>query len=186
MSKNSLVLWAAVVLLAGCGREEEPPPQPVPPPAAPPVGVPVEPPPQPLPGETAPPPADTAPTPPADTTTPQETTPPAQGTTPPQGQAPVPPAGDTAAGTAAAAGQGESVYKSTCAVCHAPGVAGAPLLTDKADWDPRLAQGMETLYTHAIQGFQGSKGVMPPKGGNTALTDEQVRAAVDYMVAQVK
>ena len=70
--------------------------------------------------------------------------------------------------------------------CHGAGVAGAPKLGDKADWGPRIAQGNDTLYQHAIQGFQGKKGVMPPKGGNTALPDDQVKAAVDYMVSQAK
>jgi cytochrome c5 len=65
-------------------------------------------------------------------------------------------------------------------------VAGAPKLGDTADWSPRIAQGTEVLYNHALNGFQGAKGVMPPKGGNTALPDEDVKAAVDYMVAQAK
>jgi cytochrome c5 len=57
---------------------------------------------------------------------------------------------------------------------------------DKADWGPRIAQGQATLYQHALQGFTGKKGMMPPKGGNTALADNDVKAAVDYMVAQAK
>ncbi|RYY90710.1 MAG: cytochrome c5 family protein, partial [Comamonadaceae bacterium] len=57
---------------------------------------------------------------------------------------------------------------------------------DKADWGPRIAQGNDTLYEHAIKGFQGKKGVMPAKGGNTALPDADVKAAVDYMVSQAR
>lgn len=89
----------------------------------------------------------------------------------------------TAAGGAA---QGEAVYKQTCSACHAAGVAGAPKLADKADWQPRIAQGMDVLYEHSIKGYQGKKGFMPPKGGNMSLSDEQVKAAVEYMVAQAK
>ncbi len=82
--------------------------------------------------------------------------------------------------------QGEQVYNSTCAACHAMGVAGAPKLGDKAAWAPRLAQGEQVLFQHAKAGFQGKTGVMPPKGGNPALTDERLRAAIDYMVSKSK
>ena len=68
--------------------------------------------------------------------------------------------------------------------CHGAGVAGAPKIGDKADWGPRIAQGKDTLYTHATQGFTGKKGTMPPKGGAANLSDEEVKAAVDYMVAR--
>ncbi|HRJ24578.1 MAG TPA: c-type cytochrome, partial [Thauera sp.] len=81
---------------------------------------------------------------------------------------------------------GESVYKKTCALCHAAGVAGAPKPGDKADWEPRIAQGDETLYKHAIEGYTGSKGMMPARGGGASLTDDEVKAAVDYMVALSK
>ena len=63
---------------------------------------------------------------------------------------------------------------------------GAPKLGDKADWQPRLAQGKDTLYKHAIGGFTGAKGMMPPKGGNASLSDAQVHAAVDYMAGAAK
>ena len=79
---------------------------------------------------------------------------------------------------------GESVYKKTCALCHAAGVAGAPKPGDKADWGPRIAQGADTLHKHAIEGFTGSKGMMPPRGGGASLTDDEVKLAVDYMVAK--
>jgi cytochrome c5 len=72
---------------------------------------------------------------------------------------------------------GESIYQSACAACHTTGVLNAPKLGDRAAWQPRLAQGMATLYQHAINGIRG----MPPKGGNTALSDAEVKAAVDYM-----
>lgn len=94
-------------------------------------------------------------------------------------------AGSAAMG-AAPAGSGQEVYSKTCVACHGTGVTGAPKIGDKSDWGPRIAQGKETLYTHALNGFQGKKGVMPPKGGNTALADSDVKAAVDYMVAQAK
>jgi|GEM_PF-133372 len=78
---------------------------------------------------------------------------------------------------------GEGTYKASCAACHSAGIAGAPKSGDKAAWSPRIAQGKETLYKHAIVGFQGKGGVMPAKGGNSALSDADVKAAVDYMVA---
>ncbi len=79
---------------------------------------------------------------------------------------------------------GKSVYNKTCALCHSAGVAGAPKPGDKGEWGPRIAQGDEVLYKHAIEGFTGSKGMMPPRGGGSSLTDEEVKAAVDFMVAQ--
>jgi cytochrome c5 len=82
--------------------------------------------------------------------------------------------------------KGEATYKQTCFACHAAGVAGAPKLGDKAAWGPRIAQGNDTLYMHSIKGFQGKAGMMPPKGGNMSLSDADVKAAVDYMVAQSK
>ena len=77
---------------------------------------------------------------------------------------------------------GKSVYGKTCALCHAAGVAGAPKPGDKTDWAPRIAQGNDILHKHAIAGFTGAKGQMPAKGGATALTDDEVKAAVAYMV----
>lgn len=78
---------------------------------------------------------------------------------------------------------GKKVYGNTCAMCHAAGVAGAPKPGDKADWGPRIAQGQDTLYKHALEGFTGAKGMMPARGGGASLTDDEVRAAVDHMVA---
>lgn len=79
---------------------------------------------------------------------------------------------------------GKNVFGKTCAMCHAAGVAGAPKPGDKADWGPRIAQGNEVLYKHALEGFTGAKGMMPPRGGGSSLTDDEVKAAVDFMVAQ--
>lgn len=76
---------------------------------------------------------------------------------------------------------GKSVFGKTCAMCHAAGVAGAPKPGDKGDWGPRIAQGKDTMYKHAIEGFTGAKGMMPAKGGSANLTDAEVKAAVDYM-----
>ena len=79
---------------------------------------------------------------------------------------------------------GKSVYGKTCAMCHAAGVAGAPKPGDKADWDPRIAQGKDTLYKHALEGFTGNKGMMPARGGAATLGDDEVKAAVDFMADQ--
>ncbi len=77
---------------------------------------------------------------------------------------------------------GESVYNGICTACHTPGVAGSPKLGDAAAWKDRIAQGMDMMVEHAIKGFQGKVGVMPPKGGNPSLSDEEIAAAVQYMV----
>jgi cytochrome c5 len=80
---------------------------------------------------------------------------------------------------------GPQVYNAACIVCHQPpGTGGAPPVGDAAAWAPRIAQGVDTLYLHAIQGFQGSAGFMPPKGGRVDLSDEEIRSAVDYLVEQ--
>lgn len=77
---------------------------------------------------------------------------------------------------------GKAVYDGLCMACHGAGVAGAPKVGDAADWKARLAQGKDVLYKHSIEGFTGKKGMMPAKGGNPALSDEEVKAAVDFMV----
>lgn len=87
-----------------------------------------------------------------------------------------------AAAPAVAEGRGKEVYDSACFICHATGVAGAPKIGDVAGWEPRIAQGTETLHTHAIKGFMGEAGLMPPKGGRMDYSDDDVKAAVDYMV----
>lgn len=81
---------------------------------------------------------------------------------------------------------GQQVYQASCIACHAAGVAGAPKLGDKGQWAKRIAKGLDTLYASAVNGIQSPAGVMPAKGGNTALSDAEVKAAVDYMVAQSK
>lgn len=81
---------------------------------------------------------------------------------------------------------GQQVYQASCVVCHGAGVAGAPKLDDKGQWAKRIAKGVDTLYASAVNGVQGSAGTMPAKGGNPALSNAEVQAAVDYMVAQSK
>jgi cytochrome c5 len=79
---------------------------------------------------------------------------------------------------AAAAPDGAAVYKQACAACHAVGAAGAPKSGDKAAWAPRLRKGEDALVASVVKGL----GVMPPRGGNPSLTDEQIRAAVRYQI----
>ncbi|PJK08062.1 hypothetical protein CO614_00835 [Lysobacteraceae bacterium NML120232] len=81
---------------------------------------------------------------------------------------------------------GKVIFDSLCTGCHTSGAGGAPML-NAAGIGARLARsGIETLHKHAIEGFTGSTGVMPARGGNPALTDEQVIASVDWMVEQSK
>jgi cytochrome c5 len=81
---------------------------------------------------------------------------------------------------------GRAIWMDTCIACHTTDIAGAPQVTDVSAWAPRVRQGKQLLYEHALNGFHGEKGTeMPARGGNPALTDDQVRAAVDYMVALV-
>ncbi len=102
----------------------------------------------------------------------------------PAAAAPAPAAAAPAAAAApqAAAGDiGKKVYDSTCQMCHAAGVAGAPKFGDKAAWAPRIAEGKAKMYDIALHG----KGAMPPKG-TYAGSDDDVKAAVDYMAAAAK
>lgn len=81
---------------------------------------------------------------------------------------------------------GPQVYNEACIVCHAPpGVAGAPVLGDAAAWAGRVEQGTEMLNDHVLNGFQGNTGVMPPKGGRLDFSDEEVIAAMQYMLDQL-
>ncbi|PPT27659.1 c-type cytochrome [Xanthomonas arboricola] len=81
---------------------------------------------------------------------------------------------------------GKTIFDNLCTACHTAGVGKAPTL-DHAHWDARIAQGKDTLYKHAIEGYTGPDGgIMPPKGGNPALTEEQVRATVDWMLSNLK
>jgi c(7)-type cytochrome triheme protein len=79
-------------------------------------------------------------------------------------------------------GAGKATYDATCSLCHGAGIAGAPRFGNADDWSPRIARGIEALYNSALHGTD--KG-MPAKGGNADLAPETVKAAVDYMVAQV-
>lgn len=81
---------------------------------------------------------------------------------------------------------GTATFNSTCAMCHKNGLMGAPKFGDSSEWSNRRKQGKEILYSHAINGFKGEKGMMPPKGGKAKLSDTEVKAAVDYMLANSK
>jgi cytochrome c5 len=99
----------------------------------------------------------------------------------------LPPAGATAQAAPAAAAEpktGQELVAQTCSTCHGSGLVGSPKLGDAAAWKPRIAKGKATLYEHALKGFTGTSGTMPPKGGSTA-SDALVQQAVDYMVSQV-
>jgi len=79
---------------------------------------------------------------------------------------------------------GEKVYKGLCFNCHGTGIPNIPQVGNKEAWAPRIAQGQDVLYNHAINGFTGKSGMpMLPKGGNTALSDDEVKAAVDHMTS---
>ena len=84
----------------------------------------------------------------------------------------------------AAAMSGPQVYNSACLACHGAGIGGAPVLGSADAWADRIAQGIDVLKDHAINGYQGSAGYMPAKGGRTDLSDEEVASAVDYMVSE--
>jgi cytochrome c5 len=103
----------------------------------------------------------------------------------PVAAAPAATAPAAAAPASVSADTGKKVYESACVACHGAGVAGAPKFGDKAAWADRIKQGSNVLHEHAIKGFQGKSGMMPAKGGSTA-SDEEVKAAVDYMTAAAK
>ena len=86
----------------------------------------------------------------------------------------------TASGVAIA--DGAATYQKACVACHMTGAAGAPKLEDKAAWAPRIAQGKDVLYVSVLKG----KGAMPPKGGQIQLSDDEIKAAVDYMISQAQ
>lgn len=81
-----------------------------------------------------------------------------------------------------AALSGPQVYNTACLACHGAGIGGAPILGDADAWSARIAQGIDVLNDHAINGYTGSVGYMPAKGGRVDLSDEEVAAAVQYMV----
>ncbi len=88
--------------------------------------------------------------------------------------------------TVADTAKGEGLYMNFCTPCHASGIAGAPKVGDKSAWQDRVGKGTSAVVENAIKGFQGSSGLMPAKGGNSALTDEEVSSAVMYMLEQIK
>lgn len=77
---------------------------------------------------------------------------------------------------------GQTIYNSVCSACHIAGVAGAPKIESKSDWAPRIATGAEALYASVLHG----KNAMPPKGGATNLSDDEIKGAVDYILSQVQ
>ncbi|QDZ28016.1 cytochrome c5 family protein [Noviherbaspirillum sp. UKPF54] len=162
MKRSSKLLpFILVALLAACSKKEEAPKTEAPAAQTPPAAsAPAEPAPAP-----APAPAASAP----EASAPAASAPAASGA----------PAASASAGGGDLA-LGEKVFNANCVSCHGAGVLGAPKFGDKAAWGPRIAQGKDTLYTHALNGFK----MMPPKGGNAALKDEEVKAAIDYMVSK--
>ena len=87
------------------------------------------------------------------------------------------PAADSS-GSSGGSRSGEDVYNTSCKTCHGSGMAGAPKYGAPEQWTARLEKGIDTLYTHAIQGFQG----MPPKGLCMDCSDDELKASVDYML----
>ncbi len=84
------------------------------------------------------------------------------------------------------ANDGKTIYKTVCHVCHGTGVMGAPKYGDKAGWIDRISKGIATLEKNSIEGFRGKKGMMPAKGGRSSLSDNEVKAAVAYMINAIK
>ncbi len=80
---------------------------------------------------------------------------------------------------------GSVIYTKLCSACHGTGAGGAPTL-DHSHWDARIAQGVDTLLRHSIEGYQGAAGLMPARGGNPALNDEQMQATVKWMLDNLK
>ncbi len=77
---------------------------------------------------------------------------------------------------------GSDVYDAVCMACHTTGAAGAPVIGDASAWAPRIEQGLETLFNHSINGFNA----MPAKGGCVNCPDEEIQAAVEYMVSEAE
>ncbi len=97
--------------------------------------------------------------------------------------------GDSSCGGASSAGasaarSGEDVYNTACTACHTSGIAGAPKLANAGDWGDRIAKGMDVLYDSGINGLSGTG--MIAKGGCANCSDDEIKAAVDYMVDSVK
>jgi cytochrome c5 len=81
---------------------------------------------------------------------------------------------------------GKTIFGNLCHSCHETGAGGAPMISNKEAWAPRVAEGVETLIKHATEGYTGKSGIMPAKGGNPSLNDAQIKATVEWMVSQVK
>ena len=79
---------------------------------------------------------------------------------------------------------GPQVYNEACIACHGTGIGGAPKVGDVGTWAPRITQGITVLHEHAINGYQGSTGYMPPKGARVDLSDKEINDAVDYMIVE--
>lgn len=79
---------------------------------------------------------------------------------------------------------GQQVWDGTCRLCHLNGLGGAPAKGNRRAWARRIEQGLEVLVGHALNGFSGEAGSMPARGGNPQLSDQEVAAAVKYMVSQ--
>ena len=106
-------------------------------------------------------------------------------TTSPQEAAPAqttaePPAADKPADTQIDSAAGQKIYQTSCQACHAAGIAGAPKLGDKAAWAPRIAKGNDALFSSVKNGLKA----MPPKGTCMTCSEDELRAAVEYMVGQ--
>jgi cytochrome c5 len=80
---------------------------------------------------------------------------------------------------------GPQVFNEACIACHGSGIGGAPTLADTDNWAPRIEQGMDILRSHAIDGYTGSAGYMPPKGARLDLSDDEIHGAIDYMLSQI-
>ncbi len=200
MGRSFWIVFATASLMA-CGQSEDPavapPAQDLPQQAAPavevpapeaapaePVAAPAEPEPAPATESVAAKPADPAPAakPAVAKPAPAKPTQPEPASATPKAPAAEPASAPVASPPKPDLAHGQQIYRQACAFCHDKGIAGAPKTGDAAAWSPRLAQGLNTLYTTAIKG----KGAMPAKGGNPALKDEDVKAAVDYLVAQAR
>ncbi len=80
---------------------------------------------------------------------------------------------------------GKTLYESNCAACHDSGSSGAPKLSNKEAWSGRMAEGKDVMLKKAIEGIDGKVGMMPPRGGNTSLTDEDVKTVILYMTSTI-
>lgn len=185
MKALRLLPLIAAVGLAACGEKkpaEAPPAQssaPAPTPAPAPAPTPA---PAPAPAPEASPTPTPAPT-SSSEPAPAPGASPAPTPAPSPAPAPAPSSGASPSGAQASGGdlaKGEKVYNANCVSCHGTGVMTAPKLGDKAAWEPRIAKGKEALYTSSINGIR----LMPPKGGNAALKDEDLKAAVDFMLSK--